>query len=175
MQRRTALFGLTALGLSALGLSACGFQPRGVIELPPALHRVSLAGSPASGLTAALELLLRQNGAEIVAGTALPPDTLHIRLSDIRSVRREALIDSQANVRALEFILRAHLHATTEEGNNIIDNESFEAVRSMSYNPLSLLAQGEEEQRLQRELEQQLAQSMLTRLRTRLNSRVATP
>jgi outer membrane lipopolysaccharide assembly protein LptE/RlpB len=118
---------------------------------------------------------LRQNGAEIVAGTALPPDTLHIRLSDIRSVRREALIDSQANVRALEFILRAHLHATTEEGNNIIDNESFEAVRSMSYNPLSLLAQGEEEQRLQRELEQQLAQSMLTRLRTRLNSRVATP
>ena len=162
------------LGVAASGLAACGFRPRGVIELPPALRRVSLDGSQASGLTSALELLLRQNGAEIVAGEASPPATLRVRLSDIQNMQREALIDRQANVRQLEWILRARLHAADASG-VLVDNERFEAIRSMSYNPLHLLAQGEEEQRLMRELEQQLAQTMLTRLLARATSRTAAP
>jgi len=161
--RRTLL-----LGLAASALSACGFQPRGELVLPTAMRKVSLHGSQPSGLSQALTQLLQSNGAEIVTSTPPPADTLMIRVSNIHIQRREALIDRQANVRQIELLLRAQLDASHADGRLIIEHESFEAVRSTSYNPLSLLAQGEEDQRLQRELDEQLAQTILARLRSRL-------
>ncbi|MDD2892622.1 MAG: hypothetical protein PHF20_01715 [Halothiobacillaceae bacterium] len=156
------------LAFASAGLSACGFQPRGSQTLPPELRRVSLAGSQPSGLTQALERLLRENGAEIVNSTPRSADTLLIRLNAVSIQRREALIDRQANVRQIELIQRAQLSVSRADGPVIITQEPFEAVRSASYNPLSLLAQGEEEQRLQRELDEQMAHSMLARIRSRM-------
>lgn len=161
--RRTLL-----LGLTASALSACGFQPRGELVLPAAMRKVSLHGSQPGGLTQALTQLLQSNGAEIVTSTPPPADALTIRVSNIHIQRREALIDRQANVRQIELLLRAQLDASHADGRPIIEHESLEAVRSTSYNPLSLLAQGEEDQRLQRELDEQLAQIILARLRSRL-------
>jgi len=168
MKRRTALLGLFATGLSVLGLSACGFQPRGSTSLPPDLRRVSLTGSQPSGLTQALERLLRQGGAEIITTSPQPSDSLNIRVNSVQLQRREALIDRQANVRQIELIQRAQLNVIRADNTPLIEHETFEAVRSTSYNPLSLLAQGEEDQRLQRELDEQMAQTILARLRSRL-------
>ena len=163
MQRRTVL-----LALLTTALSACGFQPRGSTELPPAMRRISLAGSQPSGLTQALERLLRDNGAEIISTTTQAADTLHIRLTNVSIQRREALIDRQANVRQIELIQRAQLDVQRSDGTPLIEHEAFEAVRSVSYNPLSLLAQGEEDQRLRFELDGHMAQTMLARIRSRL-------
>jgi len=163
MKRRAAL-----LALLTSGLFACGFQPRGSASLPPELRRVSLTGSQPSGLTQALERLLRQGGAEIISASPMPSDSLNIRVNNVQLQRREALIDRQANVRQIELIQRALLNVSRADNTTLIEHETFEAVRSVSYNPLSLLAQGEEEQRLQRELDEQMAQTILARLRSRL-------
>jgi LPS-assembly lipoprotein len=168
MNRRTALLGLFATGLSALGLSACGFQPRGSTSLPPDLRRVSLTGSQPGGLTQTLERLLRQGGAEIISTSPKPSDSLNVRVNNVQLQRREALIDRQANVRQIELIQRAQLNVSRADDTPLIEHETFETVRSTSYNPLSLLAQGEEDQRLQRELDEQMAQTILARLRSRL-------
>jgi LPS-assembly lipoprotein len=156
------------LAITTGSLSACGFQPRGSASLPPELRRVSLAGSQPSGLTQALERLLRQGGAEIISTLPKPGDSLNIRVNNVQLQRREALIDRQANVRQIELIQRAQLNVSRADNIPLIEHEAFEAVRSTSYNPLSLLAQGEEEQRLQRELDEQMAQTILARLRSRL-------
>ena len=161
MQRRTVL-----LALLTTALSACGFQPRGSTELPPAMRRISLQGSQPSGLTQALEKLLRENGAEIASNPTA--DTLHIRLTNVSIQRREALIDRQANVRQIELIQRAQLDVQRINGTPLIEHEAFEAVRSTSYNPLSLLAQGEEDQRLRLELDEHMAHTILARIRSRL-------
>ncbi|MGD9888400.1 MAG: LPS assembly lipoprotein LptE [Halothiobacillaceae bacterium] len=163
MQRRTVL-----LALLTTGLSACGFQPRGNTELPSAMRRISLQGSQPSGLTQALERLLRDNGAEIVSTPTA--DTLHIRLTNVSLQRREALIDRQANVRQIELIQRAQLDVQRINGTPLIEHETFEAVRSTSYNPISILAQGEEEQRMRLELDEHMAQTMLARIRSRLST-----
>ena len=163
------------ISLMSVALTACGFQPRGSQTLPPELRRVSLTGSQPSGLTQTLERLLRENGAEIVNSTPRPADTLLIRLSAVSIQRREALIDRQANVRQIELIQRAQLNVSRADGEVIITQEPFEAVRSASYNPLSLLAQGEEQQRLQRELDEQMAHSILARLRSRLAQTTPAP
>lgn len=136
--------------------------------MPPDLHRVSLTGSQPGGLTQALERLLRQGGADIITTSPKPSDSLNVRVNNVQLQRREALIDRQANVRQIELIQRAQLNVSRADGQAIITQEPFEAVRSASYNPLSLLAQGEEEQRLQRELDEQMAQTILARLRSRL-------
>lgn len=156
------------LGVTAASLTACGFQPRGSTSLPPDLRRVSLAGSQPSGLTLALERLLRQGGADINSTAPKPGDSLNIRINNVQLQRREALIDRQANVRQIELIQRALVSASRADGQEILSQEAFEAVRSVSYNPLARLAQGEEEQRLQRELDEQMAQTILARLRSRL-------
>ena len=176
MTRRTFLLASLAASLSAT-LSACGFHPRGEQSLPPALRQVSLQGSQESGLTQALRQLLQQSGASLFTSANLPADGIHIRLSEIQLQRREALIDRQANVRQIEFILRVRLDAKHADGRVLLDNERFEAIKSTSYNPLSLLAQGEEEQRVRNDLDEQLAHSLLARLRaslgTSLGARVA--
>ena len=163
MQRRTVL-----LALLTTALSACGFQPRGSTELPPAMRRISLQGSQPSGLTQALERLLRDSGAEIVSSPTA--DTLHIRLTNVSIQRREALIDRQANVRQIELIQRAQLDVQRINGTPLIEHEAFEAVRSTSYNPISILAQGEEDQRLRLELDEHMAHTMLARIRSRLST-----
>ncbi len=165
MQRRLAL-GL----LAGLTLSACGFQPRGEQTLPPSLRHVSLNEAQQSSLTQTLGQLLQQGGATLVRTAPMPADTVHIRLSKIHVQRREAMFDRQANLRQIELIQRVQLDVRRQDGSVVIDSETFEAVRSTSYNPLSLLAQGEEEQRLRNELDAQLAQSILARLRSKLSS-----
>lgn len=154
------------LGMTLGGLSACGFQPRGTQVLPPALRKVSLNGSQPGSLTLALTLLLQQNGAEIISTTPMPADGVSLRLGNIQLNRREALTDRQANLRQIELILRVQLDASHADGRAIIEHEHLEAVRSTSYNPLSLLAQGEEEQRLQRELDEQMAHTLLARVKS---------
>ena len=156
------------LGLLSASLSACGFQPRGDIALPAAMRNVSLLGSQPSELTQALTQLLQSNGAEIVTSAPPPAGALMIRVNNIHIQRREALTDRQANIRQIELLQRVQVDASTADGRSIMQAESFEAVRSAYYNPLSLLAQGEEEQRLRRELDEQLAHTILARLKSAL-------
>ncbi|MEW5838464.1 MAG: LPS assembly lipoprotein LptE [Pseudomonadota bacterium] len=163
--RRTFLLGGLAFALTPV-LPGCGFQPRGTLALPAAMRKISLQGSQPSGLTDALTRLLQSNGAQILSGAPLPADAISIRLSDIRIQRREALTDRQANIRLIELLQRVQLDAQHADGRPLIRSESFEAVRSASYNPLSLLAQGEEEERLRRELDEQLAHTLLARLKS---------
>ncbi len=154
------------LGFAASGLSACGFQPRGERVLPATMRKISLQGSQPGSLTQTLSQLLQSHGAEIISSTPLPAGTISIRLSNIHVQRREALTDRQANIRQIELLQRVQLDARHADGRTIIEGESLEALRSASYNPLSLLAQGEEEQRLRRELDEQLAYRILARLQS---------
>lgn len=159
MQRRAFL-----LTLAATGLSACGFQPRGVVELPPVMQRVSLGGrQPDRGLSTALERLLRQNGGRLVGDAK--EATLRLTVTEYRAGRREVVIDPRARLREVELTLLVKVKAEDAQGTVLLQDEAFESARMMHYDPANLLGRGEEEARLRGEMQEIVAQSMLARLR----------
>jgi len=159
ISRRTAL-----LGLLGLGLSACGFQPRGMVELPPVLQRVRLAGlQPDPALAAALGRLLRQNGGELVSDAR--EASLRLTILDQQAGHREVVIDPRARLREVELTLRVAVKAEDAQGKVLLAGETFEAARMMHYDPNNLLGQSEDEARLRADMYETVAQSILARLR----------
>lgn len=166
MRRRGFLLALAATGLSTLGLSACGFQPRGRVELPPALQRISLGGrQPDRGLATALARLLRQSGGQLIDNPR--EATMRLTIVDYRAGRREVVIDPRARLREVELTQWLKLKAEDAQGNIVLQDEVFETARMMHYDPANLLGHGEEESRLRAEMQEIVAQSILARLRQR--------
>lgn len=152
------------LGVTASSLAACGFQPRGAVELPPALQRLHIGGPQAErGLVTALTRLLQQNGGQVVGDKA--EATLRLSMLAHQAGRREVIIDPRARLREVELTLRVSVKAEDAQGRVLLSNEGFDAARMMHYDPNNLLGQGEEEARLREEMQETVAQAIFARLR----------
>lgn len=151
------------LGLFLL-LTACGFQLQGEAELPPEMAATGIStADPYSQFVRRLTILLEQNGASVVEGTA-PTALLEIPIDE---VRRDVLsIEGTARIREYRVVHRVRFRLVDMQGRVIVPEQTLEQSRVISFDEQDILAATREEEFLREELADTLSRQVLRRLAT---------
>lgn len=145
----------------ALLLTGCGFQLKG-LGVASSLERVSLGVADAYGpFDAALREVLGGAGVEVVDAGAAP---LHIELSGERNTRRALSSSSRLRVAEYELNLEVTLRVLDPQGGVLIPATPLTLARTFSFDPNSLQANSEEEQKVRAEMRRELASRILRRV-----------
>lgn len=155
---------LSILPVLLVLLSACGFKLQTRAELPPEMQQTRLEiSSPYSAFARRLEILLEQNGAQIVssgAGAAI------LEVPQNRTRREIQSIGDNARVR--EFLIRhsVQFRLLDSEGNEMIPLQTLEQSRVYEFNEQDILAAERESEFLRDDLADSLARMVVRRLGT---------
>lgn len=156
-----------ALGLAIITcffLSGCGFQLQGDAELPPEMAATAIsAADPYSQFVRRLTILLEQNGASLVEGSA-PTALLEIPIDE---VRKDVLsIEGTARIREYRVVHRVRFRLVDTQGRVLIPEQTLEQSRVISFDEQDILAATREEEFLREELAETLSRQVLRRLTT---------
>jgi outer membrane lipopolysaccharide assembly protein LptE/RlpB len=155
---------LVCLVIGFLLLSGCGFKLTGY-GVASTLDKVSLTAADAFGpMEAMLVQVLRESGVAIVApGAAL----FHIELSGERNTRRALSAGGRLGVAEYELNLEVALRVLDNEGVEAIPATLLRLARTFSFDPGSLQATNEEEERVRTEMRRELSSRILRRVEAR--------
>lgn len=155
---------LALLLATLLSFTGCGFQLQAEAELPPQMAATTInAADPYSQFVRRLTILLEQNGAQVVDGSA-PTAVLDIPLDE---VRREVLtIGGTARVREFRVVHRVRFRLLDAQGGVLIPVQTLEQSRVISFDEQDILAATREEEFLRDELAETLSRLALRRLGT---------
>lgn len=149
-----------ALGVAVL-LAGCGFQLKG-LGLASSVEQVSLGVVDAHGpLDATLREVLGEAGVAVVNSGSAP---LHIELSGERNTRRALSSSSRLRVAEYELHLEVILRVLDAGGVVLIPVTPLTLARTFSFDPNSLQANSEEEERVRSEMRRELASRILRRV-----------
>ena len=155
---------LIALLLVPVLVVACGFQLQTRAELPPEMRQTRLEiQSPYSRFARRLEILLEQNGAQIVESAE------NAAILEIPQNRMRKEIQSIGdNARVREYLIRhsVQFRLLDNQGNEIIPLQTFEQSRVYSFNEQDILAAEREDEFLRNDLSDSLARMVVRRLGT---------
>ena len=169
--RLARIFSLALVTSTSLLLSSCGFHLRGAIVLPESLSTVSIQGTTEySDLGRVLYNSLRRAGVSIVPVTDAG---LHLQILKDEVQRRVLSVDAsgKANEYELKHLLR--YTATDRKGVPVVQEQDISTTRAYRFDPNSLLAKGDEEQKLRKDIIRSSAQQMLRQLSAAMRHQVA--
>lgn len=155
-----------AVGLlvSTLLVSGCGFQLRG-LATESSLAAVSLSVADAYGpFDVVLREVLGESGVQVVAPGAAP---YHVELNGERNTRRALGSSSRVQVAEYEINLEITLSLYDASGNPLDRPTILRLARTFSFDPGSLQATSEEEERVRGEMRRELASRILRQVETR--------
>jgi LPS-assembly lipoprotein len=155
---------LIVLLLVPVLLGACGFQLQTHAELPPEMQQTVLeVQSPYSPFARRLEILLEQNGAQIVESGG---NAAILEVPQNRMRKEIQSIGDSARVR--EYLIRhtVQFRLLDSEGNELIPLQTFEQSRVYTFNEQDILAAEREDEFLRNELSDSLARMVVRRLGT---------
>jgi LPS-assembly lipoprotein len=160
---RKLLSGLVLLATLLL-LSACGFKLQAHAELPPEMRHTRLeVVDPYGEFARRLEVLLEQNGADIVTSAA-DAAVLEIPVNEMRK-EIQSIGD---NARVQEFLVRhsVQFRLLDSTGAELIPMQTFELSRVYKFNEQDILAAEREDEFLRNDLADSLARMVVRRLGT---------
>ena len=158
--RPTLLIAVIVLMLSQL--SACGFRLRGAITLPESLSTVSIEGTTEyTDIGRVLHRSLKRGGVII---TSADEAVLRLQILKDEIVRRVLSVDAtgKANEYELKHLLR--YSAIDNTGKVLIEAQDISTVRAYKFDPNTILAKGDEEQKLRKAMVLSSAQQLLRQL-----------
>lgn len=145
-------------------LAACGFKLQTRAELPVEMQQTRLAiQSPYSEFARRLEILLEQNGVQVVTG-AEGAATLEVPQNETRK-EIQSIGD---NARVREFLIRhtVQFRLLDADGKEMIPMQTFEQSRVYTFNEQDILAAEREDEFLRNDLADGLARMVVRRLGT---------
>ncbi len=145
-------------------LSACGFKLQTRAELPPEMQQTRLeVQSPYSSFARRLEILLEQNGAQIVQSGK---NAAILEVPQNRTRKEIQSIGDNARVR--EFLIRhtVQFRLLDSGGKELIPLQTLEQSRVYEFNEQDILAAEREDEFLRNELADGLARMVVRRLGT---------
>jgi LPS-assembly lipoprotein len=152
------------LAAITLLLAACGFQLQSRAELPAAMQQTRLeVQMPYSQFARRLEILLEQNGVQVVTGTE--------KAAVLEVPRNETLKVIQSigdNARVREFLIRhtVQFRLLDSSGSEIVPMQTLVESRVYTFNEQNILAAEREDEFLRNELADSLARMVVRRLGT---------
>lgn len=149
--------------LLALVSQGCGWRLRGQISLPPGMENTLLRGADTySELGVILQNKLQGAGARLVSDKNQATAILHI-LED-KVDKRVLSIDAsgRASEYELNYVLRFKL--TDQSGASLVEEQTVNTVRELSFDPDNVLSTSDEEQRLRKDMVQFGVRQMLVRI-----------
>ena len=155
---------MVVLLLVAVLLGACGFRLQTRVELPPEMQQTRLEiQSPYSRFARRLEILLAQNGAQIVESGE---DAAILEIPQNRM--RKEILSIGDNARVREYLIRhsVQFRLLDNQGNEIIPLQTFEQSRVYGFNEQDILAAEREDEFLRNDLSDSLARMVVRRLGT---------
>jgi len=145
-------------------LSACGFKLQTRAELPPEMQQTRLeVQSPYSAFARRLEILLEQNGAQIVQSGE---NAAILEVPQNRTRKEIQSIGDNARVR--EFLIRhtVQFRLLDSGGKELIPLQTLEQSRVYEFNEQDILAAEREDEFLRNDLADSLARMVVRRLGT---------
>lgn len=150
------------LTILVLQLSACGFRLRGAITLPESLSSVSIEGTTEhADLGRVLYRALKRGGVSITSAEAAA-----LRLQILKDEVHRRVLSVDASGKANEYELKHLLRYTAVDKNDkvVVRAQDITTARAYKFDPNSLLAKGDEEQKLRKTIILSSAQQMLRQL-----------
>ena len=155
-------FTLALFASASLLLSSCGFRLRGAITLPESLTSIAIEGtSEHSDLGRVLYRSLKRGGVTIV-----PTAEAALRLQILKDEVQRRVLSVDATGKANEYELKHLLRyaAIDSKGEALVLDQDITTVRAYQFDPNSILAKGDEEQKLRKAIILSSAQQMLRQL-----------
>ncbi len=153
---------LTVLAVVLLG--ACGFQLRG-LATESSLDSISLRVADAYGpLDVVLREVLAESDVEVAAPGAAP---YHVELTGERNTRRALSSGGRGQVAEYEVNIEVTFQLFDADGNVLQQPAVLRIARTFAFDPTSLQATNEEEERVRGEMRRELASRILRRVETR--------
>lgn len=151
-------------------LAACGFHLRGAVQIPPAMERTYLSGTPREGeLAAEIEGVLTGSGGDLVDRLETASAELVIQNEDFD--RRVLSVDSRGKVSEYELIYRLGFLLRGSDGEVLAPARDIKIFRSFAFDPENVLGAGDEEAALRKQMRSDAVRQMFTILRMRNEGR----
>ena len=152
--------------------SGCGFHLQGAGTLPPSMSRTFVdTDRPHSEFLASLTDVLRQRGAEVLAGPSEGAAVLDITLDE---TGQRVLSVSARNIPREYEVYYAVTFSLRVGAESLINNESLVVTRAYTYDETEVLAKAAEEQILRGALAADLARRVMQRIQS-LSATAALP
>lgn len=149
--------------LLVLLLHGCGFHLRGAVDLPAAMERTHIAGTPYNEpLRAGLQRQLEVAGVEVVEEEEA---TAVLQITNEQQGQRVLSVSSEGRAREYELYYTVSFEVEGKGNNYERENQTITLTRDLIFDETQVLATGEERQLLYDEMQSEAARMILTRLR----------
>lgn len=154
---------LPTLAVLALLVGACGFHPRGAVELPPDVSKVYVQ-APSALLREPIAMYLEAGGARRVKNRA-EADVAVLVTGEKRERRLLAVDPRTGKAREYELSYALTYQLARKDGSAILPPQTVSLVRDYTFDPMAVIAMGEEEALIYAEMRRDAVQQVLRRLR----------